>query len=251
MSACILGTRVDPTSYEAAITKVVGWARQHESRYLCVANVHMTMEAYDSPGFRSVINHADVVTPDGMPLVWMMRWLGYPQQERVYGPELTLRLLETVAQEGLPIGFYGSKPDGLQALITKAGERFPGLQVVYANSPPFRPLTSEEDQRVVEEINTSKARILFVGLGCPKQERWMADHKGKVRAVMLGVGAAFDFLAGKVRQAPIWKQSLGLEWLFRFWMEPKRLLGRYLYHNPRFIALAIMQLSGLQTFNMQ
>jgi N-acetylglucosaminyldiphosphoundecaprenol N-acetyl-beta-D-mannosaminyltransferase len=244
----ILGMRVDPTSYEEATEKVLAWAAAGESRYVCVANVHMVMEAHDDPSFRALVNAADLVTPDGMPLVWMLRKLGYPHQERVCGPELTSRVCAEAARRGVPVGFYGGHPEALEALVRNLSARFPGLRVVYAYSPPFRPLTPEEDERVTEEINASGARILFVGLGCPKQEWWMAEHKGRVRAVMLGVGAAFDFHAGRVRQAPVWMQRAGLEWLFRLVQEPRRLWRRYLKHNPRFLFLAFLQLTGMRRF---
>jgi len=244
----ILGMRVDPTSYEEATEKVLAWAAAGESRYVCVANVHMVMEAHDDPSFRALVNAADLVTPDGMPLVWMLRKLGYPHQERVYGPELTSRVCAEAARRGVPVGFYGGHPEALEALVRNLSARFPGLRVVYAYSPPFRPLTPEEDEGVTEEINASGARILFVGLGCPKQEWWMAEHKGRVRAVMLGVGAAFDFHAGRVRQAPVWMQRAGLEWLFRLVQEPRRLWRRYLKHNPRFLLLAFLQLTGMRRF---
>jgi N-acetylglucosaminyldiphosphoundecaprenol N-acetyl-beta-D-mannosaminyltransferase len=177
-----------------------------------------------------------------VPLVWMMRRLGFPQQERVYGPDLTLRILEAAAQEGIPVGFYGSTPQTLERLLENLRRRFPALQVAYRCSPPFRPLTPEEDDAVVREMNASGTRVLFVGLGCPKQERWMAAHKGRVQAVMMGVGAAFDFLAGLKPQAPRWMQRAGLEWLFRLLSEPRRLWRRYFYHNPRFTVLALSQL---------
>ncbi|MDR7588876.1 MAG: WecB/TagA/CpsF family glycosyltransferase [Armatimonadota bacterium] len=244
----LLGMRVDATSYADAAQRVLTWARAGESRYVCVATVHMVMEAYDDPGFRYAVNAADLVTPDGMPLVWMLRRLGFPDQGRVYGPDLTLHVCGAAARESVPVGFYGGHPDALDTLVRNLQARFPGLRVVYAWSPPFRPLTKEEDTRVVQEINASGARILFVGLGCPKQERWMAEHRGRVRAVMLGVGAAFDFHSGRVRQAPRWIQEAGLEWLFRLAMEPRRLWRRYAKHNPRFVALALAQLFGIRRF---
>jgi N-acetylglucosaminyldiphosphoundecaprenol N-acetyl-beta-D-mannosaminyltransferase len=242
MSVKILGMRVDATSYPAAQEQIMNWARAGESGYICVANVHMTMEAYDQPDFRVMVNAANLVVPDGVPLVWMMRRLGFPQQERVYGPDLTLRILEAAAQERIPVGFYGSTPQTLERLLENLRRRFPALQVAYRCSPPFRPLTPEEDEAVMREMNASGARVLFVGLGCPKQERWMAAHKGRVQAVMMGVGAAFDFLAGLKPQAPRWMQRAGLEWLFRLLSEPRRLWRRYFYHNPRFAVLALSQL---------
>ncbi|WP_457637190.1 WecB/TagA/CpsF family glycosyltransferase [Oceanithermus sp.] len=231
--------------------QIINWAVQEDSRYVCAANVHMVMESYDSIDFRKVVNSADLVTPDGMPLVWMMRRLGVPNQSRVAGPELLPRVCEAAAQQGIPVGFYGGTADTLSGLTQHLLKRFPSLKIAYAHSPPFRPLSDEEDERVVREINSSGARILFVGLGCPKQERWMAEHRGRVRAVMIGVGAAFDFHAGKVRKAPAWMQRMGLEWLFRLAMEPRRLWRRYAKHNPRFVMLAIMQLLGLRRFEVE
>lgn len=236
-SRLILGTRTDSTNYADAATRVLAWARMPESRYVCVSNVHVTMEAYDSAEFRAVVNGADLVTPDGMPLVWALRLLGVAEATRVYGPTLTVHVLERAATAEIPVGFYGSSPEVLARMLDACRRRFAGLRVAYAHAPPFRQLTAEEDAAVVREISSSGARILFVGLGCPKQERWMASHRGSVRAAMLGVGAAFDFLAGTKPQAPAWMQRAGLEWLFRLGTEPRRLWRRYVYHNPRFVAL--------------
>lgn len=245
MDPTILGTRVDPTSYEAATSLVLAWAQGGESRTVCAANVHVIMEAHDSPEFQKMVNSADLVTPDGMPLVWTLRRLGYPQQTRVYGPDLTLKLVEAAAAQRVPVGFYGSTPEVLEQMTAKFCTLFPALMVAYSFSPPFRPLAIEEDQVIVDEINTSGARILFVGLGCPRQERWIAEHKGRVQAVMLGVGAAFEFHAGSKSQSPAWMQKAGLEWLFRLATEPKRLWRRYLYHNPRFLWLVSLELIRL------
>lgn len=238
----ILGVRVDPTSYAEATAQVEAWAQKSESRYVCVANVHMIMETYDAPDFRNIVNDADLVTPDGMPLVWILRRQGYPNQTRVYGPDLTLEIVAAVATDKIPIGFYGGTSDALGAMIHIFKSKYPTLNVVYAYSPPFRPLTIDEDADVVNHIKQSGARILFVGLGCPRQERWMAAHKGQILSVMLGVGAAFDFHAGSKRQAPKWMQAVGLEWLFRFTQEPQRLWRRYLIYNSRFIILILKQL---------
>jgi N-acetylglucosaminyldiphosphoundecaprenol N-acetyl-beta-D-mannosaminyltransferase len=236
-SRFILGTRIDSTSYFDATTRVLAWARAPESRYVCVSNVHVTMESYDSPEYRAIVNGADLVTPDGMPLVWALRLFGVAGPTRVYGPTLTVHVLERAAKDGVAVGFYGSSPEVMDRMLEACRNRFAGLHVTYAHSPPFRKLTTEEDAAVVRDINSSGTRILFVGLGCPKQERWMASHKGSIHAVMLGVGAAFDFIAGVKPQAPAWMQSVGLEWLFRLATEPRRLWRRYAYHNPRFVAL--------------
>jgi len=226
--------RVDATNYSDAVDQVLGWATRGESRYVCCANVHSVMESFDSPEFRGCMNAADLVTSDGVPLVWALRRLGVPDATRVYGPDLVPAVLRGADREGLRVGFYGGSPDALKRLSGLVDREYPGL-LGYDFSPPFRPLSSEEDQMVVDRINASGIQILFVGLGCPKQEQWMALHRHRVQAVMLGVGAAFDFLTGAKAQAPHWLQSAGLEWLFRLAVEPKRLWRRYLKHNPRFV----------------
>lgn len=241
----ILGTLVDSTSYQQCTTKVFGWALNAESRYICIANVHVLMEAYDSTAYQMVINHADLTTPDGMPLVWMLRMKGVKNQTRVYGPLLMLHVLERAGKEQIPVGFYGSDETTLKKLVSNMRERFPSLLVNYSFSPPFQKLDIREDIEIIKAINESKIRILFVGLGCPKQELWMAEHKKKISAVMLGVGAAFDFHAGNKPQAPNWMQAIGMEWFFRLLHEPRRLGKRYLYHNPRFIMLALLELLGI------
>jgi N-acetylglucosaminyldiphosphoundecaprenol N-acetyl-beta-D-mannosaminyltransferase len=247
-SRSILGMRTDATSYPAAAAQILGWARAGQSRYVAVATVNNVMEAYDSAAFRSAMNAADLVTPDGMPLVWGLRLLGIRRASRVYGPDLVPAVLAAAAREGIPVGFYGATDAVLTRLIGAVRRRYAGLVVAYAWAPPFRSLSEEEDRAATAKVNASGARILFVGLSTPKQERWMASHRGRVHAVMLGVGAAFDFLAGAKRQAPRWMMRAGLEWLFRLASEPRRLAGRYLKHNPRFVVLFLAQLLGLRRF---
>jgi N-acetylglucosaminyldiphosphoundecaprenol N-acetyl-beta-D-mannosaminyltransferase len=244
----ILSMRVSPTSLDAASGAICAWAREGKSRYVSVATVNNVMECYDSLEFERVMNHADLVTPDGMPLVWALKLLGHPGASRVYGPDLTWITLEKAAAHGIPVGFYGGSPRALKLLLVVVGRRLPALRVTYAFSPPFRPLTEEEDRQVVREINGSGAGILFIGLNSPKQDCWMAAHKGIVQAVMVGVGAAFDFLAGTKPQAPRWMMRCGLEWLFRLATEPRRLWKRYLKHNPRFVVLFALQLLGWKEF---
>jgi N-acetylglucosaminyldiphosphoundecaprenol N-acetyl-beta-D-mannosaminyltransferase len=244
----ILGMRVDATSYEDASRRVLRWAHEGRSAYVCVATVHMVMEAFDSNVFRRTVNGADLVTPDGMPLVWALKSLGMKDASRVYGPDLMPQVVDKAARENVPIGLYGGTDESLEAFHRVLRERYPNIRVVCRIAPPFRPLTPEEDDTVTREIVASGARILFVGIGCPKQENWMVAHKERIPAVMLGVGAAFDFLTGRVRQAPGWVQAMGLEWAFRLMMEPRRLWKRYAKHNPRFVALFAMQLLGLRRF---
>jgi N-acetylglucosaminyldiphosphoundecaprenol N-acetyl-beta-D-mannosaminyltransferase len=240
----ILGMRVDATSYDDATVSIVDWARAGESRSVCVATVNNVMIGRDDPSFLEMMNGADLVTPDGMPLVWGLRWLGIPSATRVYGPALTPIIFSRAAEDGIPVGFVGGTPEVLDRLLVNAGGTFPGLRVAYRCSPPFREMTSEEDAQIAREINNSGARIVFVGLGTPKQDAWMARQRGNVQAVMIGVGAAFDFLAGVKPQAPAFLQRLGLEWLFRLVTEPRRLWRRYLRQNPRFVALFARQLLG-------
>jgi len=245
MTTSVVKANVSLTRYELATEQVLIWAKARESRYVCAANVHMIMEAFDAPEFRQTVNQADMLTPDGMPLVWMMRLKGQRGQERVYGPTLMLHVLESAERENIPVGFYGSSSEVLQALQEKLRDKFQNLKIDYSFSPPFREISQVEDVEIIKRINASSARILFVGLGCPKQEKWMAEHRGKINAVMLGVGAAFDFHAGVISQAPAWMQKIGLEWFYRLAVEPRRLWRRYLYHNPRFVFLAILDLLGL------
>lgn len=236
----IISVRVDATSYSDATERIRVWAEAGGSRYVCVCNVHMVMEAYDDPDFAAIVNGADLVTPDGMPLVWALRKCGVKKASRVYGPELVPRLLEMAERTGLPVGFHGGTPEVLDALTAEVSMRFPELRLVYACSPPFGPVTDREGE--LEDIRRSGARILFVALGCPKQERWMGERAGEVPGVMVGVGAAFDFLAGNKPQAPRFVQAAGLEWAFRMATEPRRLWRRYAVHNPRFVALLARQL---------
>ena len=238
----VLGVRVDATNYLEATQRIVEWAREKRSCYVCCAAVNNIMEARSAEDYKIVMDQADLVTSDGMPLVWMLWALGIEDASRVYGPDLTERVLDAAAKNGLPVGFYGGTEAVLSRLLAVVQHRFPRLQIAYAEAPPFRTLTDEEDARVTETINQSGARILFVGLGSPKQDRWMHAQKGRMRAAMVGVGAAFDFLAGAKLQAPRWIQAIGLEWAFRLATEPRRLWRRYLKQNPKFAALALAQL---------
>jgi N-acetylglucosaminyldiphosphoundecaprenol N-acetyl-beta-D-mannosaminyltransferase len=237
----IISFRVDATSYEDATHRILDWAADGHSKYVCAANVHMVMEAYDSPSFAQVVNNADLVTPDGMPLVWGLRSLGINEAERVCGPALTLTVCENAAQLNIPIALYGGTADSLIAFTAFLKDKFPKINIACQISPPFRQLTADEDQNYTQKIVESGARVLFVGIGCPRQEIWMSEHHDRIPAVMLGVGAAFDFHSGRVKQAPSWMQKIGLEWLFRLLMEPRRLWKRYFKHNPRFVVLFFIQ----------
>jgi N-acetylglucosaminyldiphosphoundecaprenol N-acetyl-beta-D-mannosaminyltransferase len=238
----VLGVRVHAATYATATRLVLAWAEQGESRVVCATGAHGVVEAQDDAGFRRVLGEADLNVPDGMPLVWALRRLGIPSAERVYGPDLTLHVCRAVALAGVPIALYGSSEETLGRLRERLPLLAPGLQIVEAISPPFRALTEEEDAAFTRRLAESGARIVLVGLGCPKQERWCTAHRGRVPAVLLAVGAAFDFHAGQLRQAPPRLQRLGLEWAFRLAMEPRRLWGRYSRVVPRFLGGLAAQL---------
>ncbi len=238
----IVGMRVDATSYEDATERIITGANEKVGKYVCAANVHMVMETYDNPEFAKIVNHADIVTPDGMPLVWGLRALGVKNATRVCGPTLTLSVCEAAANQNVPIALYGGTEESLVAFTNFLVEKFPTINIVCQISPPFRAISPAEDRAYTQQIVDSGAQILFVGIGCPRQEIWMAEHQHQIPAVMLGIGAAFDFHSGRVKQAPMWMQQIGLEWFFRLMMEPKRLWKRYLKHNPRFVFLLLKQL---------
>lgn len=242
-TAPVIAFDVAAANYGMVVDRLFRDLKAGAGGYVCIANVHMVMEAWDDPGFRHVVDGARMVTSDGMPLVWMLRAQGLSEAERVYGPTLTLHLCERAAAEELPIALYGGTRESLAAFRHFLADRYPSLRVVCAISPPFRPLTEEEDDVFTEAIRDSGARLVFVGIGCPKQEKWMAAHADRLPgAILAGVGAAFDFHSGRVRQAPPVLQRLGLEWAFRLAMEPRRLFRRYAVHNPRFVFLALRQL---------
>ncbi|HEU4472783.1 MAG TPA: WecB/TagA/CpsF family glycosyltransferase, partial [Flavisolibacter sp.] len=228
---------VNTGSYHDFIQAIIGMAARRESRYVCVANVHMLVEAYQNKDFASIVQNADVATPDGKPLSWALRLLYNTKQERVSGMDLLPDLLRAAEQHALPVYIYGGQQQTIsdtQGFLQKA---FPSLPVAGAYSPPFRKLTDEEENAVAERINQSGARLVFVVLGCPKQEKWMAAMKGKVHATMVGIGGALPVLIGAQKRAPVWMQKGGLEWLYRLLQEPSRLLKRYTVTNSMFLYL--------------
>jgi N-acetylglucosaminyldiphosphoundecaprenol N-acetyl-beta-D-mannosaminyltransferase len=230
------------TSLDGIIEKVEDIIKSRKGGYICFSTVHMVMEAYDNPEFAEKVNNADYIVTDGMPIVWMQKLQGAKEASRIRANDLMIELCRYAEKKGFSVGFYGSKSPVLESILRRTEKNFPNLKIVYAFSPPFRNLSAEEDEEITKAINQAGPDILFVGLGCPKQENWMADHKDKLKAVMLGVGASFDFFAGNIRECPAWLGKLGLEWLFRLIQEPKRLWRRYLLLNPRFIILAVLQL---------
>jgi N-acetylglucosaminyldiphosphoundecaprenol N-acetyl-beta-D-mannosaminyltransferase len=240
----ILGVNVSAITLYDATAVLESWIRNGTQRYACITGVHGIMETRRDPELRRIHNDAGLVTPDGMPLVWMSHRLGFRGVERVYGPDLMQTMTGLSARRGYRNFYYGGREgiaDRLKEVLTR---KHPGLRVVGTLSPPFHPLTPEENEAIVHRINATHPDIVWVGLSTPKQERWMAAHRQRIRApVLVGVGAAFDFLSGDKRQAPAWMQRGGLEWLFRMASEPRRLAGRYLRNNPAFVYQALRQLA--------
>lgn len=238
----VLGQPLDALTWDEALGRLSAWAARRESRYVCISNAHSVVTGSQDPAFGAVLREADMVTSDGAPVAWMMRRLGVPGQQRINGPDLMWRYCALAAQRGESIYLYGGTPETLALLQPRLREAFPGLVIAGAVSPPFRALTAEELARDIAAINASGAGTVWVSLGCPKQELWMAARRGQVQAVMIGVGAAFDYHAGTIRRAPPWMQQAGLEWLHRLLSEPRRLWRRYLVTNSLFIWGAAKQL---------
>ncbi|MCF7916923.1 MAG: WecB/TagA/CpsF family glycosyltransferase [Candidatus Omnitrophica bacterium] len=230
------GVRIDSTSYKDAISKILDLTQEEKGANIIIANAHLVYEARKNK-LKDIINSAELVTPDGLPLLWAQKLSEMKKGKKVSGPDLFPLLCKEAEKKKIPVGFYGAKEDILDKLIKKIKREFPNLDLRYSYSPPFRPLTDAEDQKVIRDINRSGAKILFVGLGCPKQEIWAGMHKHKINAVMVTVGAAFDFIAGSKKRAPKWMQKAGLEWLYRLITEPRRLWRRYLVGNSYFMYL--------------
>ncbi|MEO0534936.1 MAG: WecB/TagA/CpsF family glycosyltransferase [Cyanobacteria bacterium P01_A01_bin.123] len=237
----VTGTPVTALPFENQMRVMVDWAKHGLSRVVCVANVHMMMESHWHSDLRSVLEHADLVTPDGMPLVWIMRLQGAAHQDRVAGMDIFVSLCRQATDDNISIYLLGSTEDVLADMQARLQEEFPNLKLAGAESLPFRPLTTTEDAALIERVNRSGAGLTFISLGCPKQERWMADHHGKIQSVMVGVGGVFPVYAGLKKHAPKWIRDSGLEWFYRLIQEPKRLWKRYWTTIPPFIWLAFLQ----------
>jgi N-acetylglucosaminyldiphosphoundecaprenol N-acetyl-beta-D-mannosaminyltransferase len=245
----VLGVGVSAIDIPLAIKTIDQWIESRTPNYVCVTGVHGVMESQRDPVLRQIHNQAGLVTPDGMPLVWLGKMMGQRHMRRVYGPDLMLAFCQHSAAKGHRHYLYGSSEAVLTQLEANLRNRFPGIQIVGSYSPPFRALTEAEDQAIVDQINAAAPDVVWVGLSTPKQEQWMAAHVGRIHSsVLIGVGAAFDFHAGTKPQAPVWMQQSGLEWLFRLMTEPRRLWRRYLVNNPRFIWSVCLQLSGLRDY---
>lgn len=246
-SVDILGTKVSAIDLCDAREVIDGMIQRKGKGYVCVCPVSTIVECDRDAQYRQVVNDAALVTPDGMPTVWIGRLKGYKNISRVYGPDLMLSMCELSSQKRYKNFFYGATDEVLKKLEKKLKEKFPGLEVAGRYSPPFRKLSLEEDMEITEKINLARPDILWVGLGAPKQDFWMHAHRDKLEvSVMLGVGAAFDFLSGYKKQAPLWMRKIGLEWFFRLCCEPRRLAKRYIVGNARFVYLLIHEaVSGI------
>ena len=238
----VFGLPVDAVPLRAAARQALSWAARGESRAVCAANAHMVVEARRDAALQTAVAAADLATADGWPVAYIMRRFGKVAQRRASGPDLTRLLFAGAVRLNIPVGFYGATEATLAALQAVALRRHPRLNIVFAHAPPFRLLTPDETTADAARINASGARLLFVGLGCPKQELWMAVNRGQIQTVMLGVGAAFDFLAGKKSRAPSWMRAIGLEWLHRLLSEPGRLWRRYLVDGAIFVRLYLSAL---------
>lgn len=236
MKKCkILGTDIAVTNMEETVLQIENEIENLRGEYICVSNVHTTIMAYENKDYWKVQQAAAFCLPDGKPLSVYSRKHGFPEAQRVTGPDLMGELF--ARDNGLRHYFYGGTPETIETLSVKLREKYPHLQIAGMVSPPFRALTQEEDEAAIAAMNDSEADIIWVGLGAPKQENWMNQHKGKVNAVMIGVGAGFDYHAGTIKRAPMWMQKASLEWLYRLLQDPKRLIGRYLKTNLKYLWL--------------
>jgi N-acetylglucosaminyldiphosphoundecaprenol N-acetyl-beta-D-mannosaminyltransferase len=240
----ILGVPIAVTDYDETMGVMDSLVAARERGYFCAAPVHALMLAHDEPETAAALEGATLVVPDGMPIVWAANLLGERLEDRVYGPELMLRYSARCVERGHRVWLYGGRDQGSLAQLTLSLRKsHPGIQIVGGYSPPFRALTPAEEDQIVDQINAARPDVLWVGIGVPKQEKWMARMRDRLEVpVMCGVGAAFDFHAGRISMAPSWMQNRGLEWIYRIAQEPRRLLPRYLWFNPRFVVSFARQL---------
>lgn len=247
----VLGVGVHALDLDQARDLVIAAARDRAGGYVCFCDVNSVSSAQRDPGHRAALARSFLTTPDGMPLVWLGRRAGHPGTSRVYGPDLFEAVCAATKDTALTHYFYGAGPGTAEKLADRLRERFPGLQVVGTHTPPFRPLTADEEAELADEVAALRPNFFWVGLSTPKQERFMVEHVQQLDVgLMFGVGAAFDFLSGNVRQAPRWVQRSGLEWLFRLGTEPRRLAGRYLRNNPLFVLRVLAQRLGVKRYPM-
>lgn len=246
----VLGVKIAALQISDVIRQMQTWISQRDgSHFIAVVNVHMVMEAQHDPSFRKVLETAALRVPDGMPLIWVGRLRGHQLQRRVCGPDLLVDFCQQTQEMGYRHFFYGGEPGVPEKLAEKLKKQFPGLNVVGSYSPPFRLPTTAEDACQVEMIRLAAPDVLWVGLGCPKQERWISEHRDRLGVpVLVGVGQAFDIHSGRSKRAPSWLREHGLEWVYRLAVEPRRLWRRYLVYNSQFIAFESLEILGLKRF---
>ena len=247
----VLGVGISVLNLRTALAAVVDAVRTRRKGYICVTGVHGVMEAQDDAGFKRILNGAFLCTPDGMPMVWAGKLDGHSGMSRVYGPDLMLAVCAWSESSGCRHFFYGGA-EGVAALLAqKLKEKFPKLQIAGIYTPPFRQLNPDEEKQLQEQVRAAQPDILWVGLSTPKQEKFMAEYLPKLDAtLMVGVGAAFDFHSGRVKQAPRWMQRCGLEWFYRLCSEPRRLGKRYLRNNPLFVLKFLGQKTGWRQYEL-
>jgi N-acetylglucosaminyldiphosphoundecaprenol N-acetyl-beta-D-mannosaminyltransferase len=247
----VLGVGISPLSIPLAVAAMERAIEHHSKGYICVTGVHGVSEAQGDAGFRSILNGAFLNTPDGMPMVWLGKAAGHPGMDRVYGPDLMLQACRVSQQTRWKHFFYGGAPGVAELLASTLRTRYPYLRVAGTFTPPFRPLNPQEKAELQGKVAAAQPDIIWVGLSTPKQEAFMAEALGWLdTTLMVGVGAAFDLLSGRVAQAPRWIQRCGMEWLFRFSQEPRRLWKRYLKNNPLFVLRLLLQMMGLRRYSL-
>jgi N-acetylglucosaminyldiphosphoundecaprenol N-acetyl-beta-D-mannosaminyltransferase len=247
----VLGVGISVLNLQTALAKIADAIANRRKGYICVTGVHGVMEAQSDESFRSILNKAFLCTPDGMPMVWAGKITGYPEMRRVYGPDLLLDVCAWSQDNPCRHFFFGGAPGVAEQLAERLKARFPHLEISGTFTPPFRPLNPAEESKLHEKVRAARPDIFWVGLSTPKQEKFMAEYLPKLdTTLMVGVGAAFDFLSGRVKQAPRWMQRGGLEWLYRLCSEPRRLAGRYFKNNPAFLAKFALQFSGLKKYTL-
>ncbi len=247
----ILGVGVSVLTMESVLQKIEAFLERGDHGYICVTGAQGIIEAQDDQSYRNILNSAFLTTPDGMPTVWLGKYHGYRDIGRVYGPRLMLGLCHNSVAKGYRHFLYGGRPGIAEKLKAELIHRYPGLQIAGTYTPPFRPLTPEEEADLFSQVQASGANVLWCGLGTPKQERFMAGYLDRLPVqLMIGVGAAFDILSGTTREAPEWVLRTGLTSIFRVCQEPRRLWKRYLLNNPRFMWLTFLQLSGIRRFEL-
>lgn len=237
----IMGVNIAAINMEWLKDYVVNSIEELSGDYITVANVHTTVTAYEDPDYLEIQNEAVMAIPDGAPLSSLGHKRGHESMDRTTGPSFMGEMFEISAEHGYRHYFYGATEETLELLRDKLNEQYPGIQIAGMYSPPFRALTEEEDKEIIRQINEAKPDFLWVGLGAPKQEKWMAAHQGKVCGLMMGVGAGFDYFAGNIKRAPQWMQKFNLEWLYRLIQEPRRLFKRYFHTNTKFIWYAVIR----------